>query len=160
MPRENTLDKRLPRIRNLKRGRSRSIAVPAGHGAAFGGSPLRADDAQAPLALPLNLSCESLVLEASDLALKKFHPALGLARLGRPAGGHRSPDPRARTGGPFPDPDGRYGQRQDLHDGQRRRRGQPTHAGAGPQQDAGGAALQRVQDVLSGERRALLRQLL
>lgn len=85
MPRENTLDKRLPRIGNLKGG-GWNIVVPVGSGATFGGSPLRNgdvnEDALTPSALPLNLSCESLVLEASNLALKKFHPALGLACLG------------------------------------------------------------------------------
>ena len=59
-----------------------------------------------------------------------------------------------------PGPPGRHGLRQDLHHGQRDRgRGAP-HPDHRPQQDAGGAALQRVQAVLPRERRRVLRLLL
>ena len=50
--------------------------------------------------------------------------------------------------------------RQDVHDGGGDRAGAAPGAGDRPQQDAGGAALQRVPRVLPRQRRRVLRQLL
>ena len=52
--------------------------------------------------------------------------------------------PRAASGSA-----GGYGLGQDLHHGQSHRAVQPARAGDGPQQDAGRAALSRVQELLS-----------
>ena len=54
----------------------------------------------------------------------------------------------------------RHRLRQDLHHGEGDREDRPPGAGSGPQQDAGRAALSRVQDLLPWQRRRILRQLL
>ena len=60
----------------------------------------------------------------------------------------------------LPDPARRDRHRQDLHDGGDDRRGAAALAGDRPQQDAGGAALQRVPRVLPRQRGRVLRLLL
>ena len=55
---------------------------------------------------------------------------------------------------------GRDRVRQDLHDGQGHRSGEPADARDGPQQDPGGAALSGIPPVLSRERGRVFRQLL
>ena len=55
---------------------------------------------------------------------------------------------------------GRHRLRQDLHHGQGHRGGQPSGAGPGAQQDAGRAALSRVQELLPAQRGRILRLLL
>ena len=77
-------------------------------------------------------------------------PAEGDRRAGRGAGGGRA----------VPDPARRDRHRQDLHDGGDDRRGAAALAGDRPQQDAGGAALQRVPRVLPRQRGRVLRLLL
>src|SRR5712692_1561931 len=79
---------------------------------------------------------------------------------GGPAGG----DPQAGRGAPpgpeAPGPARRHGERQDLHDGQGDRGGRETDPRPVAQQDAGGAALPGVPQVLPGKRRGVLRLLL
>ena len=78
----------------------------------------------------------------------------------RPAAGDRSPRGRAVARPPPPDPPGRHGLRQDLHDGRDHRPAQQAHAGPRPQQDPRRPAVQRVPRVLPGQRGRVLRQLL
>ena len=61
---------------------------------------------------------------------------------------------------PPPDPAGRDGLRQDLHDGPDDPAAPAADARPRPQQDARRPALQRVPGVLPGQRRRVLRQLL
>ena len=65
-----------------------------------------------------------------------------------------------QDGGEAPGPARCHGFGQDLHDGQGDRGGAAPGAGPGAQQDAGRAALPRVQDVLSRKRGRVLRLLL
>ena len=60
----------------------------------------------------------------------------------------------------LPDPARRDRHRQDVHDGQRHRARAEADAGDRPQQDARGAALQRVPRVLPRERGRVLRLVL
>ena len=74
----------------------------------------------------------------------------------RPASGHRAahrrhPPRRLRTGVA-----GRHGVGQDVHRGQRHCRGEQAHAGAEPQQDAGGTALRGDEGLLPKQCRRLL----
>ena len=55
---------------------------------------------------------------------------------------------------------GRHRLRQDLHHGQGDRGGAEADADPGAQQDAGGAALRRDEELLPGQRGGILRQLL
>ena len=59
-----------------------------------------------------------------------------------------------------PGPAGRHGHGQDVHDRHGHRQVQQADAGAGAQQDARRAALQRVPRLLPGQRGRVLRQLL
>ena len=61
---------------------------------------------------------------------------------------------------PAPGAAGRHRLGQNVHDGQSDRAAQPSRDRAGAQQDAGRAALPRVQIVLPAERRRIFRQLL
>ena len=100
----------------------------------------------------------------TEIAGGAFHAPVqscfGIYPLRRPAAGHR----KAGGGtGERPAPAGaagRHRQRQDLHHGQGHREGAAPHAGAGPQQDAGGPTVRGVPGVLPGKRRGVLRLLL
>ena len=78
-----------------------------------------------------------------------------------PTSRRRSPGwPRGWRGRTLPDAARRHRHRQDLHDGGDDRGGAAALAGDRPQQDARGAALQRVPRVLPRERGRVLRLLL
>ena len=79
---------------------------------------------------------------------------------GRPAAGHRRAGRRAARGPDAPDAARRHRLGQDLHHRQRDRAVGAADAGHLAQQDAGGAAVRRVQAVLPRQRRRLLHQLL
>ena len=79
---------------------------------------------------------------------------------GRPAAGDRRPGGRRQAPRPHPGAARRDRLRQDLHDGEGDRGDAAAGAGAGAQQDLGGAALRRVQGVLSRQRGRVFRQLL
>ena len=91
-------------------------------------------------------------------------PAAGypvqLRSEGRPAAGDRRPGGRGQAPRPHPGAARRHRLRQDLHDGEGDRGDAAAGAGARPQQDAGGAALRRVQVVLPRQRGRIFRQLL
>ena len=97
------------------------------------------------------------VRHVSRLALRAV-PALSAGR--RPARGHRRAGRRRAGRRGVPDAAGRDRLGQDLHHGQRDRAPGPAGHRVRAQQDAGGAALQRVPRVLPEERGRVLRQLL
>ena len=66
----------------------------------------------------------------------------------------------AQSRRPEPGAAGRHRLRQDLHDGEGHRGGEPADARDGAQQDPGGAALSGIPSLLPGERGRVLRQLL
>ena len=78
----------------------------------------------------------------------------------RSAGGHRAAFARHRGGREASGAARRDRLGQNLHRGQGDRAREPACPGARAQQDAGGAALQRVQKFLSAERGRVFRQLL
>ena len=78
----------------------------------------------------------------------------------RPANRHRAPEQRPRRRRAPSDPARRHRLGQDLDRGERHPGAQQADARAGPQQDAGRAALRRVPGVLPEQRRRVLRQLL
>ena len=78
----------------------------------------------------------------------------------RPADGGRDPGRRAQGRRAVPDTARSHRHRQDGHDGLDDRGGRPPGARDRAQQDAGGAALQRVQGILPEQRSRVLRLLL
>src|SRR3954471_14964305 len=78
----------------------------------------------------------------------------------RPAAGDREARGRDPRGGAVPDARRRDWYRKDGDDGLDDREGWPAGARDRPQQDARGAALQRVPRVLPAQRRRVLRLLL
>ena len=85
---------------------------------------------------------------------------VGLRAQGRPAAGDRRPGRGREAPGPHPGAARRHRLRQDLHHGQGDRGDAAAGARARAQQDAGGAALRRVQELLPGQRGRVFRQLL
>ena len=85
---------------------------------------------------------------------------VGFRSQGRPADGDRRPGRRRAPQRPHPGAARRHRLRQDLHRGQGDRSDAAPGADPGAEQDAGGAALRRVQDVLSRQRRRIFRVVL
>ena len=85
---------------------------------------------------------------------------VGLRAQGRPAAGDRRPGRGRQAPGPHPGAARRHRLGQDLHHGEGDRADAAPGAGARAQQDAGGPALRRVQELLSGQRGRVFRQLL
>ena len=79
---------------------------------------------------------------------------------GRSAAGHREAGDRRQGGLALSEPAGRHRFRQDVHHGKGHRGRAEAHAGHGSEQDAGGAAGQRAEGVLSRQRRGVLRVVL
>ena len=79
---------------------------------------------------------------------------------GRPAGGDPRPGRRRQASRPHPGAARRHRLGQDLHDGEGDRGDAAPRAGARAEQDAGGAALRRVQVVLSRQRGGVFRLVL
>ena len=85
---------------------------------------------------------------------------IGLRAQGRSADRHRRPGGRRAPAGSHPGAAGGHRLRQDLHHGQGDRGDAAAGARARAQQDAGGPALRRVQELLPGQRGRVFRQLL
>ena len=85
---------------------------------------------------------------------------LRLRAEGRPAAGDQGPGRRRQAPRPHAGSPGRHRLRQDLHHGQGDRGDAAPGAGPGAQQDAGRAALRRVQVVLPRQRGGIFRLLL
>ena len=85
---------------------------------------------------------------------------VGFRSQGRPADGDRRPGRRRAAQRPHPGAARRHRLRQDLHHGQGDRSDAAPGSHPGAEQDAGGAALRRVQEFLSRQRRRIFRHLL
>ena len=85
---------------------------------------------------------------------------VGFRAQGRSAHRHRRPGGRRQAPGSHPGAARRHRVRQDLHHGQGDRGDPAAGARARAQQDAGGPALRRVQELLPGQRGRIFRQLL
>src|SRR5208337_4999906 len=93
-------------------------------------------------------------------ACDEFQAAQHVPAARGPACRDRAAYARVEGGRQAPSAAGRDGLGQDVHDGEGDRGGEPPSAGAGAQQNAGGAALSRVQALLSGKRGGIFRELL
>ena len=113
--------------------------------------------AQAPSPGP---PASGTMADSHALAVRPLHSRLRVRAGGRSGtrdpGAHRGPGARR----PAPGAARRHRVGQDVHDGAHHRDGEPAHAGDGPQQDAGRAAVPGVPAVLPGERGRVLRELL
>ncbi len=120
----------------------------------FRGSKPATAVASEPRSPEAELAARYFRSDARVQAQPRLHPDRG------PAEGDRRPGRRDRSRRTLPDAAGGDRDRQDLHDGGDDRPGAAALAGDRPQQDPGGAALQRVPGVLPRQRGRVLRLLL
>ena len=99
-------------------------------------------------------------LQSAGPNVRSLRTRCALRARRRPAGGDPSPDRGLRGRPGAPDAAGRDRFGQDLHHRQRDPGGAEADPGAGAEQDAGRAAVRRVQELLPAQRGRVFRQLL